>query len=81
MYEYTVISIALTVPILAVASVDASTDRNACRKSPFIGAFFCLKIESEFGGPCAMHHKVAEHDAIAVLLSFLRASGSAQYVR
>lgn len=62
MYEYTAISIAQTVPILVVASGDASTDRIASRKSPFIGAFFCLKIEYEFGGPCAMHHKVAEHD-------------------
>jgi hypothetical protein len=81
MYEYTVFSIALTVPILVVASGDASTDRIASRKSPFIGAFFGLKIEYEFGGPCAMHHQVAEHDAIAVLLSFLRAIGSAQYAK
>ena len=73
MYEYTVISIALTVPILVVASGDASTDRIASRKSPFIGAFFCLKNEYEFGRPSAMHHQVAEHDAIAVLLSLLRA--------
>lgn len=77
MYGYTVVLIALTVPTLSVATGDVSTDRNAKRKSPLIGAFFCLKIESEAGDFYAMHRKVVEHDAIAVLLSLLRASGSA----
>lgn len=36
---------------------------------------------SEFKIPFALARKAAEHDAIAVLLSPLRANGSAQYVR
>lgn len=57
LYGYTVGAIALTVPTLSVATGDVSTDRNAKRKSPLNGAFFCLKIGKEYGDHCAMRHE------------------------
>jgi hypothetical protein len=56
-YGYAVISIVQTMPILVVASEDASTDRGASRKSPLIGAFFCLKIGKESGDHYSTRHE------------------------
>jgi hypothetical protein len=63
LYGYTVIAIAQTMPILVVAFGDASTDRDARRKSPLTGAFFCLKIESEYCEPTQCAIKDAEQEA------------------
>lgn len=59
----------------------ASTDRDARRKSPLTGAFFCLKIESEYGEPTRCAIKDAEQEAKDIAPSSHRLGSGRHLIR